>query len=84
MYDYNFNSAPQGWQCPICRRVYSPNTPWCFYCGNETYTTSTTLEVKPNNNIPEWMKWTQSESTDPTEPVLKKRRMKFKEKRNED
>lgn len=25
--------APQGWQCPICKRVYSPTTPLCFYCG---------------------------------------------------
>lgn len=25
--------APQGWQCPICKRVYSPTTPCCFYCG---------------------------------------------------
>lgn len=26
--------APQGWQCPICKRVYSPTTPFCYYCGN--------------------------------------------------
>lgn len=25
----------QGWQCPICKRVYSPTTPMCFYCGNK-------------------------------------------------
>lgn len=35
----------QGWQCPICHRVYSPYTPMCYYCGGEqkttTYTTST-------------------------------------------
>lgn len=28
-------SATQGWQCPICGRVYSPTTPMCFYCGKE-------------------------------------------------
>ena len=22
----------QGWQCPICGRIYSPTTPMCFYC----------------------------------------------------
>jgi hypothetical protein len=22
----------QGWQCPCCRRIYSPKTPMCFYC----------------------------------------------------
>ena len=26
--------AQQGWQCPICKRVYSPTTPMCYYCGN--------------------------------------------------
>ncbi len=35
----------QGWQCPICKRVYSPMTPMCYYCGGEqktiTHTTST-------------------------------------------
>jgi len=82
MYEYNW--APQGWQCPVCRRVYSPTIPWCFYCGNETYTTTTSLEVKPQNNVPEWMKWMPQEANDPTEPILKKRRIKFKENKNED
>lgn len=37
----NENFAQQGWQCPICKRVYSPFTPWCLICGNaETYTTT--------------------------------------------
>jgi uncharacterized OB-fold protein len=35
----------QGWQCPVCGRVYSPITPMCYYCGGEqktiTYTTNT-------------------------------------------
>ena len=35
----------QGWQCPICKRVYSPMTPMCYYCGGEqktiTYPAST-------------------------------------------
>jgi uncharacterized OB-fold protein len=39
-----FSTAPQGWVCPICHRVYSPITPMCYYCGGEqktiTYTTS--------------------------------------------
>ena len=32
----------QGWQCPICGRVYSPYTPMCYYCGGEqrVYTTA--------------------------------------------
>ena len=82
---YEFNWAPQGWQCPVCRRVYSPTTPWCYFCGNETYTTSTTTTVEAkDNNVPEWMKWMPQDSTDPIEPVIKKRRLKFKENKNED
>lgn len=27
--------AQQGWQCPVCGRVYSPFTPMCYYCGGE-------------------------------------------------
>lgn len=39
----NMNFAQQGWQCPICKRVYSPFTPMCYYCGSEAVTkTSTT------------------------------------------
>lgn len=32
----------QGWQCPICKRVYSPSTPCCFTCGGESITTTST------------------------------------------
>jgi len=28
----------QGWQCPLCHRVYSPMTPMCFYCPPKTDT----------------------------------------------
>lgn len=35
--------VPQGWQCPCCRKVYSPTTPICFTCGQqEGYTTTGT------------------------------------------
>jgi hypothetical protein len=30
--------APQGWQCPLCQRAYSPTTPMCFYCPSTTTT----------------------------------------------
>ena len=29
-----FSFAPQGWQCPVCKRVYSPWESMCRYCGN--------------------------------------------------
>lgn len=34
-------SAMQGWQCPICKRVYSPFTQMCLYCGNQETQTTT-------------------------------------------
>ena len=37
------NFVQQGWQCPICKRIYSPLTPSCFWCGNEQIITTTQL-----------------------------------------
>ena len=63
MYDFNF--APQGWQCPVCRRVYSPNTPWCYFCGNEQITTTTTTTIDINKNpIDEWLDKFSKETDD--------------------
>ena len=47
--DFPPPQAPQGWQCPICGRVYSPTTPMCWYCGNQkiTYTIDGT-NIKEN------------------------------------
>ena len=43
---YEFNGfAQQGWQCPVCHRVYSPTTPMCYYCGNYETTTSTSMTI---------------------------------------
>ena len=39
----NWEFAQQGWQCPICRRVYSPMTVMCLYCGDRKPSTSTTV-----------------------------------------
>ena len=34
--DYGYNMpAQQGWQCPVCKRVYSPMTSMCLYCGKQ-------------------------------------------------
>ena len=51
----------QGWQCPICKRVYSPMTMMCYYCGgNEksNVVTSTGEDVYPGYMPPieEWGK----------------------------
>ena len=48
---------PQGWQCPICKRVYSPTTPMCYYCGNvevKTSNTFTTTNATTNKYI-DWL-----------------------------
>lgn len=29
---YYTGAPPQGWQCPCCRRVYSPTTAMCMFC----------------------------------------------------
>jgi len=44
---HSVDFAQQGWQCPICKRVYSPTIPMCYYCGNGVpYTvSSTTVEL---------------------------------------
>ena len=34
--------AQQGWQCPICKRVYSPMTFMCYYCGDNSVTVTST------------------------------------------
>lgn len=50
----NSNFAQQGWQCPICKRVYAPNTPMCWYCGGESVTTTTTTS-RITSNL-DWLK----------------------------
>lgn len=36
-------SVMQGWQCPICKKIYSPLTPVCFTCYSN--------EVEEDENI---------------------------------
>lgn len=46
MMEYCYGTpAQQGWQCPLCGRVYSPNTMMCLYCGNGKESASTSYEV---------------------------------------
>lgn len=46
---FNINTfgAPQGWQCPICKRVYSPFTPMCYHCSNSSFKLDVTCTEKP-------------------------------------
>lgn len=45
--------AQQGWQCPICKRVYSPTTPMCWTCGKQDLVaTENTVGKNPKKNEP--------------------------------
>ena len=43
-------NAMQGCQCPICKRVYSPFTQMCLYCG-DTETQTTTYSNTSNGDF---------------------------------
>lgn len=45
----NYNLAQQGWQCSICKRVYSPFTSCCFSCGAEGMTKTPTDWIEHQN-----------------------------------
>ncbi len=47
----NYNLAQQGWQCPICKRVYSPFTMMCYYCGGDT-----AISKDPSSTGIDWQK----------------------------
>ena len=43
MYNPNYyNWVSQGWQCPQCGKVRSPQTSGCIYCNTERKTFATT------------------------------------------
>lgn len=44
--------AQQGWQCPVCGRVYSPFTPMCYYCrGEQKIETSTGTDTQVKTRL---------------------------------
>lgn len=38
-----FSLAQQGWQCPICKKVYAPHITECYWCNNKKILTKDTL-----------------------------------------
>lgn len=38
----------QGWQCPLCKKIYAPHIPECYSCNNResTITTSNTKDTE--------------------------------------
>ena len=56
---FNGLFAQQGWQCPICKRVYSPFTQMCHYCGNslsEINITFAKVEQTLNDTVQKYRK----------------------------
>lgn len=49
---FNGLFAQQGWQCPICKRVYSPFTPMCYHCSNSSFKLDVTYVEKPFAKVP--------------------------------
>ena len=45
--DYNYNV---GWQCPICKHVYSPTVTQCPYCGDRETVDSDKIAVEKNGD----------------------------------
>lgn len=42
--------VPQGWQCPICGRVYSPTTMFCLCCArNEIMEVTSETYIVPED-----------------------------------
>ena len=54
-------SVQQGWQCPICGRIYSPMTLMCYYCGGEQKiitTAGTNTETNQMNSYEQFVRKT--------------------------
>jgi len=41
-------TIPQGWQCPVCNKVYSPTTPMCLTCPQTTKAQKDTSGLTPS------------------------------------
>jgi len=39
---YSTTFIPQGWECPKCKRIYSPTTSMCSFCPQKLVTTTST------------------------------------------
>jgi len=72
----DFNFIPQGWECPKCKRVYSPTTMMCIACPQ--YTTGTTgTQTTPNLNLTTSSTTYMMHSFEPTEGKTSKTKCKI-------
>lgn len=59
MYNEYFNFPLQGWQCPICHKIFNPSQSECPYCNKEV-TVQTTGTIIDDSG---WWKQYQQHTT---------------------
>ena len=57
--------AQQGWQCPVCGAVYSPNTMQCFNCTG--WKVSNKVSTSTNDDIDTFRKYLNHSAIKPIE-----------------
>lgn len=57
----------QGWQCPVCKRVYAPFVRECSHCERNTVTN---IESGTSQSIIDWCRRTSYTGTDIPEVTL--------------
>ena len=53
----------QGWQCPVCKRIYSPFTVMCYYCPTTTTIDTGTTSENPNKYQPHTVNYNLNKQT---------------------
>jgi len=48
---YHHHSPPQGWQCPQCKRIYSPAVRECAACAPEATVGCTCLRFETDYRV---------------------------------
>lgn len=51
MYDNCTLYYMQGWICPMCKSVCSPNSITCMFCGNRSTVATNAIEQKKDDGI---------------------------------
>ena len=66
MYNPNYiDWGPQGWRCPQCGRIWSPQTSGCSYCNTERKTFATTkTTITPFDDAGWWDDYMKRTSAD--------------------
>ena len=54
--------AMQGWQCPLCKKIYGPFVQECLHCNNTESTITTTIGDDPDKMTTTTIDWTKHES----------------------